>query len=671
MFSKIRQLAMEHFTVCPKTGKITGIEKLKRKSLWLWIIIGLASVIWFFIRVVPKPDRAEYPCQKVAKPIAAGFIAWLIGLAASTLIVKKARHLFKRKRYVVGVVFFAIGIMLCFFTFNDMRDATAAPTAFEPTDSPNSPIGTAKGINPGRVVWVYDKELCNTSIFNWWENSDVEVAKRMMTQAIFNLTGKADMTEAWDTLFKNFNETHNDEINTGYQVGDKIAIKINNNFSRTYAWAGNTLRPNPQMVYALTYHLVNYAGIPEEDITYYDCIWYHGDPVYNLCHTDFPGVRWAEGDCTDRNNFEGGPNNDISNPFGNSGTREQIVDDPNCVIYYGDTNLVKGSGKVRLPTVVSEAKYGMSFSLPRAHSDLAGVTCCAKNFFGSVWHPTIYDYYHHWQPMFMHEAVAAHALGSIPMQAMGSYNALVDIMGHKDLGGKCVLLLAEIIPLYRDNKWSGAPFNGGHPQSIFVSQDFVAIESVLLDFLRTTDAGLKDGTIDNYLHEAAQADDPPSGTVYDPENDGIPLGSLGVHEHWNNATDRDYSRNLGTGDGIELIHVIDNVTDLDTSHQVVVDPRIIQNNFTLAENYPNPFDALTTISYSLKASAGVRLDIYNIKGELIHTLVNQHQSAGTYETTWNGCNENNIRVASGLYIYRMEINTGKEINSQARQMLLK
>ena len=87
-----------------------------------------------------------------------------------------------------------------------------------------------------------------------------------------------------------------------------------------------------------------------------------------------------------------------------------------------------------------------------------------------------------------------------------------------------------------------------------MSQDFVAMESVLLDFLQYSEPwGVPDGTPDNYLHEAAQADDPPSGTVYDPENDDIPLQSLGVHEHWNNPTDKKYSRNLGRRQGIELI----------------------------------------------------------------------------------------------------------------------
>jgi hypothetical protein len=54
------------------------------------------------------------------------------------------------------------------------------------------------------------------------------------------------------------------------------------------------------------------------------------------------------------------------------------------------------------------------------------------------------------------------------------------------------------------------------------------------------------------LRESALASDPPSKTFYDPERDGIRCRSLGVHEHWNNGTDKKYSRNLGKAHGIEL-----------------------------------------------------------------------------------------------------------------------
>ena len=95
------------------------------------------------------------------------------------------------------------------------------------------------------------------------------------------------------------------------------------------------------------------------------------------------------------------------------------------------------------------------------------------------------------------------------------------------------------------------PFNGHWPSSFFASQDPVAIESVGLDFLRSEMPLIKNA--DHHLREAALADKAPSGIVYKP--DGVPLKSLGVHEFWNNATDKQYSRNLGTGKGIELVTI--------------------------------------------------------------------------------------------------------------------
>jgi hypothetical protein len=109
------------------------------------------------------------------------------------------------------------------------------------------------------------------------------------------------------------------------------------------------------------------------------------------------------------------------------------------------------------------------------------------------------------------------------------------------------------------SRWQSPPFNGHWTSSLFVSQDGVAIDSVGLDFLRAEPAlasFLPPGsTADNYLHEAALADRPPSGTRYAPNGDGVGLTSLGVHEHWNNAADKRYSRNLSTGNGIELVRI--------------------------------------------------------------------------------------------------------------------
>ncbi len=58
--------------------------------------------------------------------------------------------------------------------------------------------------------------------------------------------------------------------------------------------------------------------------------------------------------------------------------------------------------------------------------------------------------------------------------------------------------------------------------------------------------------MDDYLHQAADPTNWPEDVIYDPENDGVPARGLGVHEHWNNAVRKQYSRNLGQGSGIEL-----------------------------------------------------------------------------------------------------------------------
>jgi hypothetical protein len=145
----------------------------------------------------------------------------------------------------------------------------------------------------------------------------------------------------------------------------------------------------------------------------------------------------------------------------------------------------------------------------------------------------------------------------------------VDLMGHEQLGGKTLLYLID--GLYGGYYWEGtpyewdmSPFNGDWPSSLFVSQDPVAIDSVAYDFLLEEwpdvvndgdgGPGSLEGGAEDYLHEAAQAGSPPSGSFYDPEDDGMAMASLGVHEHWNNATEKQYTRNLGTGDGIELIY---------------------------------------------------------------------------------------------------------------------
>ena len=79
--------------------------------------------------------------------------------------------------------------------------------------------------------------------------------------------------------------------------------------------------------------------------------------------------------------------------------------------------------------------------------------------------------------------------------------------------------------------------------------------------------------------------------------------------------------------------------------------------FELHQNYPNPFNPTTTISYSLEKTANVTLKIYNIRGELVTTLVDSRQAMGSHSVIWNGTDMNSSRVSSGIYIYCLDVNT--------------
>ncbi len=84
------------------------------------------------------------------------------------------------------------------------------------------------------------------------------------------------------------------------------------------------------------------------------------------------------------------------------------------------------------------------------------------------------------------------------------------------------------------------------------------------------------------------------------------------------------------------------------------DVETLPAEFSLHQNYPNPFNPTTAISYQLPAASDVKLKIYNTLGQLVKTLVSQKQSAGNYAVQWNGSNDLGEKVASGIYIYRIQ-----------------
>ncbi|UCG55653.1 MAG: SMP-30/gluconolactonase/LRE family protein [Phycisphaerales bacterium] len=557
------------------------------KRSWVRCILplaGLTSLIWFLVRVIPKPSRATYPCQRVAFPLASGFIVWLLGLFASVLAFRKAKQFYRSSRAVYGLVCLLVAAIAAIVAIY----STPEKMAFADDFPANVPVGVAKGLHPGRVVWVHDTEITDwagpDSGQRWFNEVDQVAANRMVSLAIRAYAGVNDDRQAWDLIFRHFNQQKG-KGDVGYTPGEKIAMKLNwttcnfgtggygtcdANYNKTNSSPDlDTTENTPEILHALLSQLVHVVGVEPSDISMGDPTGQFANHSYNYLHADFPEVNYMD----DRG--------------GQGRTLVRLSKVP----FYWSSPRAAGTRQDYVPEYYAEAEYFINVPLLKSH-DGGGITVCAKNHYGSLQRTPVGNFRTQGtltNPRYFNLHDDLPGMNSTA-RAMGRYRPLVDLMGHAHIGGKTVLYIVDAIFAGRNwdsepSKWNLPPFGDGQggdsdwPCSLLVSMDPVAIDSVAYDFLieQWPEHASIAGTTD-YLVEAALAYDPPSGTVYDPDHAGdvARLPSLGVHEHWNNPTSKQYSRNLGTGDGIELVKVpgetitgdIDRDNDVDTQDLV-------------------------------------------------------------------------------------------------------
>lgn len=425
----------------------------------------------------------------------------------------------------------------------DVSEAAApgAPVEHLPYDSvfpPHEPLGRGVGAMPGRVAWVRDAAAMTWDGSGFWwqrEHFDEVAVRQMVADGVAAAAGADDAAAGWRRLF----EAHNARVGRegGYRAGQRIAVKANMNGAGTFGSDEDSAMSytTPVLLRALLLSLVEDAGVAPGDVTVYDVCRIFPAHMTELCSEGaLAGVRF-------RYNDEGGPN-------------DAAGDEGAPIAWSAD---VAGAANV-VPACVSEADYLINLASLKGHS--YGLTLCGKNHFGSLVNSS------RLRPP---EAAGIHRY--VSGQTMGSYTVLVDLIANHLLGGKTVLWMldglvtatSEGASVTREAAlWEGAPFDGGFAASVFLSQDPVAIDSVGADFLVNQPAvtsrnAALDGDlgVENYLHEAALAPAPPSGSAYC-DGAGNLVESLGVHEHWNNKTERLYSRNRGEAEGIELVRIL-------------------------------------------------------------------------------------------------------------------
>jgi hypothetical protein len=540
----------------------------------IFILLGIISTIWFLIRVIPKPSRAAYPCMRVAAPFMSGLIVYLLSVAGLTFVSRKSKRKIINVRYTSTLLLmFGVLVIFAISPSINLNISTRNVTwKTGPDDGPNQPIGTAVGANPGRVIWAWDTTATNRNCKSYYfnpENYNQEVINRMFNESVKNLAGKSDVTKSWDAIFRDFNKRKKN-VNTGYTQGEKIFIKINQtsgrgrltvaerargNYSVPVRPGLGTCETNQPIVLSILRQLINEVGIDQADIAI-------GDPQnptlghnYDAWAAEFPDVKY------------------VDRTFGTFG-RTLIYPTKNDLLFYSDKFQTD-----KLYDIIENADYMINVANLKPHTG-TGITLTAKNHFGSQSRTGAYH---------LHYSHICQLESKPPTNAgYHKYRVLVDLMGSKYLGRNTLLYVID--GLYSGGSNEGgppvryymAPFNGNWSSSIFISQDQVALESVCYDFLRSEWNGTYShdpsnnsletwpniNGVDDYLHQAADSVNWPKGITYDPDNSGKALSSLGVHEHWNNPVNKQYSRNLGKSYGIELISIPKKITGKDAPGMV-------------------------------------------------------------------------------------------------------
>ena len=104
-----------------------------------------------------------------------------------------------------------------------------------------------------------------------------------------------------------------------------------------------------------------------------------------------------------------------------------------------------------------------------------------------------------------------------------------------------------------------------------------------------------------------------------------------------------------------------------------IDQELVPASVSLNQNYPNPFTSTTSIPFALPDGYGsynVDLVIINKLGQEVKQLVRGNLTPGYYEIEWHGQDDNGQKVSSGLYIYRLRVNTGTDVLTYSKHIII-
>jgi hypothetical protein len=445
----------------------------KKHFLLNTFFIFLGSLIWFLWRTGTKPSRYVYPCQKIARDNIG-----LFGPPALIFLFHKLRHnpRFRRNVFLgIAIIFVSVVFMrnVVLTVQKDLAKKVMAQTA-------NNPKGTPRGVMPGRVVWVHDSGATTGIYTDYYNQVNQAKVDAMMNTGVKSLTNQTTVGGAMAKIFA---------VNSSAK---KVAIKVN--FNNSEGWLPLTsMDANSQTVIAFLKQLTTaetnvFTPFPQGNIYVYDASRAFGiDKAYFAAavHAVFPNVHV------------------VGRLAGPNGIEEAVLAADRFVLNSSCSPDYSSGWGDTVPQLIKDVDYMVDMPLLKGHTWSGGATLSLKNYLGNIGNPG------NWHPCIAY---------------FGNNTGLVAVYtastGGVSLDQKTKLIIGD--GLYGNPRTNTGPpvdwgmFGNKSPNSIFVSQDVVAADSVMFStIMQEQNSWDTDG--EALLNASANKT---SGT-----------GSLGVHEN--------------------------------------------------------------------------------------------------------------------------------------------
>jgi len=636
----------------------------------IMFFIGFAALIWFLIRVIPKPSRAAYPCMQAAFPFASAFVIWLTGILTSSLLFVKAKAKWRRSKYILAAVLLFLAAFVFMLTSTSIKFTPVIARAYIFTNSllGNSlPVMQNIAENDSCVVDPLAFIGAVKSSQAYAEDIDSSEIVSMVSLAIERAGGLEGIVSDGDTVILKPNlvvstaagQQLNPEVNgitTDYRVMQAVVNIINeiNPSGVIYIMEGSASGGTANNMVILNY----------DQITGVDSL---------ICLEDACEV-WGDTTCVYLQGISLPPDNVLYNGADNRYWLHKLYNEADVVIsmpvlknhlYAGTTGNVKNVGIGATPTTIYGNYPGYPTNM-RWYID-------HNNPPRTNLHYWIHDYFM-CRPV---DFVIMDGLQSIqngPTSNTDDQMNMRMILASKDpiavdavgslLTGHDPELVPHLVTLHNDSM--------GCCDARLIRVNGIKVGDEKKDF-EITDTGLLskyddfeapdfsvDGCYitDNMLHFFLTVDE--GVTKVEVSIDSIYLNQIVVDGFEDFYIDLD---TLEITPGTEvLVYAYDQYLNYSSQYAVTItsvhEEKEIIDKMILCNTIPNPFINSTQITYEVSERTHINLSVYDIRGSLVIVLVNEEIPAGNHNVIWNGTNSKGDQVETGNYFCRLSTSDG-------------